>query len=360
MHVSCVTDLSEALFERWRCLHDADSARPGPFLHPAYARAVARVRPDVEVAVIVEGGRAVGFVPYQRSRFDVGGPVGSRLCDLAGAVVESGAAWDPRELGQAAGLRLLRLPHVPVTPWLRPCQGDPVAAPYLDLSGGFEAYRAEIVASGSDLVGQLRRKARRAERDVGPLRFQWHTTDDRVFEALLAWKRLQRKATRTPNILDLGWARALLEHVRTIEAPGFAGVLSALYIGDTLAAAHLGMRTHRVLHYWVPAYNQDLARYSPGLLCLMEVAMGAAGRDIERIDLGTGDERYKLRTSTGSLPVATVTVSTGMALRALSTALDGIRTWSRGTSLGDAAKTAGRALRRGSYALRSSLGSKAE
>src|SRR5690606_28472796 len=104
-----------------------------------------------------------------------------------------------------------------------------------------------------------------------------------------------------PNILHLPWARQLVEHLRTIEGERFAGVLSALYVGDTLAAAHFGIRTRRVLHYWIPAYNHELSRYSPGLLALVELARAASERGIERIDLGTGEERYKLRAATGAM-----------------------------------------------------------
>jgi CelD/BcsL family acetyltransferase involved in cellulose biosynthesis len=356
MYSKPVGALSPELFTLWEELHDADGGLSGPFLHPAYARAAGQVRDGVEIGVITNQDEVVGFLPYQRSRFGVGGPVGSRLCDVAGAFVKPGVQWSPEALVSGAGLRTLRLPGVPssMTAFQRFQRGG-VAAPVLDLSDGFEAYRQQRIDSGSSMISQIERKGRGLTRDVGPWRFEWQTTDDSVFDTLLAWKAAQRKQTGTPNILDLRWARAFVERLRRIDDEGFGGVLSALWVGDTLAAAHFGIRTRRVLHYWVPAYNHELGRYSPGLLALMELARAAAERGIQRIDLGIGEERYKLRAASGSFDMAVASVSTNTTLRAVNDALDHARVWSRGSKVGALVRAAGRGVTRGSYRVQSAL-----
>lgn len=356
MYSQPVDTLSPELLELWTELHEGDGGLSGPFLHPAYARTAGQVRDDVEVGVITQEEQVVGFLPFQRSRFGVGGPVGSRLCDVAGAIVRPDVSWSPEALVGGAGLRTLRLPGVPSSMTaFQPFQRGGRAAPVLDLSEGFEAYKEQRIISGSSLISQLGRKGRGLERDVGPWRFEWHTNDDAVFETLLAWKSAQRKATRTPNILHVPWARGLVERLRRVDGEGFAGVLSALWVGDTLAAAHFGIRTRRVLHYWIPAYNHELARYSPGLLALMELARAAPEHGIERIDLGTGEERYKLRAATGSMDLAVASVSTNAALRAVTDALDHTRAWSRGSKIGAVVRAAGRGVTRGSYRIQSAL-----
>jgi len=356
MYSEPIGTLSPELFELWEELHGAAEGLSGPFLHPAYARTAGQVRDDVEVGVITLEDEVVGFLPFQRSRFNVGGAVGARLCDVSGAIVRSGVTWNPEALVIGAGLRTLRLRGVPVsmTDFHRFQRGG-VAAPVLDLSDGFEAYRKGRIESGSSMISQIERKGRGLARDIGPWRFEWHTNDDSVLDTLLSWKAAQRRETRTPNILDLDWARAFIERLRRLDDEGFSGVLSALWAGDTLAAVHFGIRTRRVLHYWIPAYNHELARYSPGLLTLMELARAAAERGIQRIDLGTGEERYKLRAASGSVELAVASVSTSATFRAVNNAIDHARAWSQDSKIGAIMRAAGRRVTRGSYRIHSAF-----
>ena len=115
--------------------------------------------------------------------------------------------------------------------------------------------------------------------------------------------------TRSPNVFDLPWARQLLARLRLPQPDGFDGVLSTLYAGETLCAAHFGIRTGRVLHYWLSAYDEEFARCSPGLLLLMHIANEATERGIVRLDLGPGDEEYKLTFASGHQDVAIATAS---------------------------------------------------
>ena len=356
MYAQPVEALSSEHIARWLDLHDAGGGSSSPFLHPTYARIAGEVRGDVEVGIITSGDDVIGFVPFQRSLLDVGGPVGSRLCDMAGAIAEPLAQWDPQALARAAGLKTLRLPNVPMSASaFAPFQKARNEAPMLDLTNGFDAYRRASLESGSSFMKQLERKARKLAREVGPWRFVWHTEDDEVFHQLLAWKDAQRRATRTPNMLRLPWAQALVRLLRRERGERFGGVLSALYVGDTLAAAHFGLRTSNVMHYWIPAYNADLGAYSPGLLALMELARASAQRGIGRIDLGSGEERYKRRAATGALPMGVATVNTSATFQALNDTMDQIRVWSRASRMGEAVRATGRSVMRGSYLLRSML-----
>lgn len=355
-HSTPIGDLPAELLDRWRGLHDALGTGASPFLHPEYVRTVAEVRENVEVCVIVEDGEPAGFMPYQRGPLGVGYPVGGRLCDHSGAVVRQGLSWSPHELARASKLAALNLRNVHADDaHFGKTRQHPAEAPYLDLSHGFEAYRAANLRTGSSFIRQLERRRRKIESEVAPLRFCWHTHDDRVFEALMTWKSRQRNATRTPNVLDLPWARELVERLRRTRSDDLGGVLSALYSGDTLIAAHFGIRTRRVLHYWIPAYSDWHRHYSPGLLALLEMARAGAQRGISRIDLGVGDERYKGRAATGARPVVTATFSAGGAVGALVTAAVTARARSRASSADKLARAASRALLRASYALRAFL-----
>jgi CelD/BcsL family acetyltransferase involved in cellulose biosynthesis len=79
----------------------------------------------------------------------------------------------------------------------------------------------------------------------------------------------------------------------------FSGMLSAVYAGPHLLAAHFGLRAGPVLHWWFPVYDPDFGRLSPGWLLLIAVIDAAPELGIERIDLGRGLDDYKRRAMTG-------------------------------------------------------------
>jgi CelD/BcsL family acetyltransferase involved in cellulose biosynthesis len=81
-------------------------------------------------------------------------------------------------------------------------------------------------------------------------------------------------------------------------------VLSTLRIGDQLVAAHMGMRSHNVLHWWFPAYDKQFAKVSPGLILLLELTRTAAAMGIREIELGPGDEPYKELVANNQIMIA--------------------------------------------------------
>ena len=313
--LKCAGDLSASEWETWSCLQKSNACFDSAFYAPQYTQAVHHVRGDVEVGILCGAGERTGFLPFHRNRWNMGSPVGKHLTDFQGAIVAEDATWDAAALISGCGLRSWHFNHLPI--WQEPFQAfrrGVEESPYIDLANGYEAYERERRESGSSLFSQVHRKSRKIEREVGPLRFAWQTTDRKVFEALLSWKREQRMRSGMSNPFP-PWAIELLEHLRTVQGEDFAGLLSALYVGGELAAAHLGLRSEAVFHVWFPAYNRAVAKYSPGLILLLALARECASRGIRRIDLGKGDERYKTSTQTDSLSVAEGWVGVGVTAR---------------------------------------------
>ena len=112
------------------------------------------------------------------------------------------------------------------------------------------------------------------------------------------------------DIFSLRWPIELLERLN--EEPGveLRGQLSALYVGDRLAAVHQGLRSNHVLHSWFPAYDPSLAAWSPGMMLFVKLAREADSLGIERIDLGAGESVFKQ-----SLASAATTVASGAVTR---------------------------------------------
>jgi CelD/BcsL family acetyltransferase involved in cellulose biosynthesis len=149
----------------------------------------------------------------------------------------------------------------------------------------------------------MQRKARKLGREVGPVRLEVHVDDPAVLDQIIRWKSEQ---CRRANVYDFFSDEAAVRLVRDIantRVDGFEGLVSVLYAGDSIAAAHMGMRADQVLHWWFPGYEHSLSKYSPGGILLLELAQEIAELGVTTLDLGKGDDSYKLSFMTGAVPL---------------------------------------------------------
>lgn len=307
MRVSIVAprELGEAELATWRRFLADDPSLASPYLRPEFTRLVAEVRKDVRVAVVEDGGAVRAFLPFQR-RGRVGRPVAGGLSDCQALIAAPGWECDARALVRASGLAVFDFTHMRAgqrafAPFHRRVADSHVIALG---AGGFEGYARERKGAGHAVVAQTLSHARRLERRLGPLRFVLHDPDPRTLHRLIAWKRRQYRATGALDVFAHPWTVALLERLQATRAEGFAGVLSTLTAGDRLVAAHIGMRSPTVLHYWFPAYDGEHAKSAPGRILLLELIRASAAAGIGAIELGAGDEDYKRRFANGAVPVA--------------------------------------------------------
>jgi CelD/BcsL family acetyltransferase involved in cellulose biosynthesis len=266
---------------------------------------VAAERGGVEVGVLEDHGAPVGFFPFQRGGGNVGRPVGGMMSDFHGVIARQDVAWDPRQLLRGCGLAAWHFDHLLAsqTPFASD-HWSVTPSPYLDLSRGWEGYRADQLVSHGQSLKRAMRKLRYAEREGGPLRVELHTNRESVFQGLVKWKIEQYRRTGVTNVLAFRWTVALLERIRMADGEGFSGMMSALYMGDVLAAVLLSMRSYGVLHAWFSAYRPELAALSPGLVLWLELARLCPESGVRRIDLGKGPEEYKRRLMSGAIDVA--------------------------------------------------------
>jgi CelD/BcsL family acetyltransferase involved in cellulose biosynthesis len=322
--------LTPDLAATWSEIQRGNPALDSPFFCPEFTQAVAAVRNDVEIAVLEDGGKPRAFFPFQRYRRGLGIPVGGRLSDFHGVIAAEDYRWEMPELLRGCGLHVWHFHHLIGQKPSDAYRFTTEPSPYLDVAGGFEAYHSDLRQRRSaKSVGGVLYKARKIEREVGPLRFEMHTTDPRVLTQLFAWKRAQYQRTRETDPLSYPWTIALLERVLSDRSAAFAGVLSALYAGEHLAAVHLGLRSHAVFHFWFPTYNQDLAKYSPGQILLLEVAKESQASGIARIDLGKGRSRFKQELMSAATAVAEGCVDCSPTMWSLRRGLRDARVWLR-------------------------------
>ena len=289
---------------RWKEIQAAEPAFESPYFHPEFSQAVARVRRDVEVAVIKERGEAVGFFPFQRGPLNIGKPVGGKMSDYHGVIARSGTEIDAAELLQGCRLAGWDFDHLVTT---HPSFVQFVAArgesPYLDLSQGYEAYVAERKASGSGEIKEIGRKLRKCEREQGAVTFEMASGDEEVLDLLMQWKSTQLEQNGLTDIFAFPWTKALLKGIHRNGDETFGGLLTVLRLNGKPISILFSLRAAAVVHGWIFAYDRELAPYSPGSILLLKMAEAAQQHGIGKIDLGKGTERYKLSMASAATPV---------------------------------------------------------
>lgn len=169
-------------------------------------------------------------------------------------------------------------------------------------------------------MSQFRRKKRKIESQIGPLRHESNIRDRAIIDTCIRWKSKQHEQSEADRIFRHQWVRDLLDKILDADGDDFAPALSVTYAGDQIAAVHFGMRCRNLLHAWFPTYNVELSEFSPGFLHWIETMKSSQSTGISRIDLGKGNEHYKTRFMSGAVTVQQGTVdlhsSTALARRA--------------------------------------------
>ncbi|MFI7701643.1 GNAT family N-acetyltransferase [Nonomuraea sp. NPDC049480] len=309
--------LTAAELDAWHALRAANPALDSPYFHPGFAAAVHAGGRDVHVAV--GAGNGV-FLPHHREGRLLR-PVGWPGADFQGPIAAAGAAFQPLDLlGNGAGAYEFDhlLEEAPgFDRWVisrRP-------SPYLDVTGGLTGYLGRASRSGKDNMGQARRRAAKAGRELGTVRFEADSTDATALKQVIELKRAQYAATGAKDYFAEPDRVRLLENLLRTRGTDFGGVLSTLHAGEHLLAAHFGLRSGAVLHWWFPVYDPAYARLSPGWILLRELVAAAPALGIARIDLGRGEDEYKRRAKTGESVVCQGIVTRNPARRAAASAL---------------------------------------
>jgi len=298
------SDLDAGLMARWVALQSADPALASPYFSPEFTASVGRLRTDARVTVIEDGGRVVGFFPFQVGRFGRGRPIGGALSDFHGLIAERDAAIPAVELLRLSGLTVWEFDHLVAScRSLGGVVGQQSVSPVMDLSSGYEAYAEGRRAAGSEQIKKTGTLARKLEREHGPAEFAARVTDTAALECLMGWKSQQCMETGTIDVFGVDWTRRLLYDLQQMESPAFGGMLSTLTVRGKLVAAHFGMRSCSTWHYWFPSYHHEFGKFSPGLVLLLRMAQAANELRLTRIDLGKGDSFYKSRLANAGTPL---------------------------------------------------------
>jgi len=330
----------------WREIQNqAKSLQSGLFC-AELVQMVDRHRAGLEVALIENRNRCVGFFPFYRDRWNFARPFAGPLTDFQGVVAALDEPLDIRELLRSCNLNGWSFDHLLAEQQaFRPYHVIQGESPYMDLSRGFEAYRTNRRNARSDELKEALRKSRKIQRELGALRFEPYVQKEAALNQLLKWKAEQLHRTKAKNSLSSAWISSLMREVITTRTPEFAGMLSAIYVGDQLAAATLGVRSRNVLHGWVTAYDRKFAKYSPGLILLTQLGQAAENLGVHRIDMGKGSEPYKRSFGSGGTPLAEGVVDLGFVGSLVRTNLLRAKQWIKSSRLAAPADSVRKAFR---------------
>ncbi|MEM7426852.1 MAG: GNAT family N-acetyltransferase [Pseudomonadota bacterium] len=315
------SDLGPGELEAWSELRSRDQRFDSPCFSSGFTLAVAQARDDIEVAILEADGAIRGVFPFHRVRRETAHPVGEILSEMHGIIAEPGLDWDPLALIRQCGLESWKFDHLLASQeQFQPFHRAIDDSAYMDISGGYDAYLAERRAAGSSVARNAARKARKMEREIGPLRFELHDEAAGTLLQLIALKKEQLRLQGFSDMFRQPWIGNLMEIVNRTETAGFSGLLSSLYAGDRLTAIVLNLRSGPVLASWIPSFDPAFSRYSPGLVLHLKLAEAASRQGITRIDLGRGENQMKTSLRSAGIPLALGAVEIGFVRRELTNA----------------------------------------
>ena len=232
MNVRSVTfdQLTSDEIVAWSDIQCAEPLLASPYFRPEFTQCAAQVRNDIEIAVLEDAGRPVGFLPFQRTKRNIGRPVAELVSDFQGVIAPANVTYDPLELLRGCGLAAFYFDHLlPQQSAFAPYIWRYADSPIIDLTDGMEAY---VARANKHLISEYGQKLRELVRDVGPVRYVHHDPNPNIVATLLAWKREQYDRTGVPDIFDYPWVRNLLDRILAHQSEDFASVVSVLYAGD--------------------------------------------------------------------------------------------------------------------------------
>ncbi len=289
----------------WADWRRADADLVSPYFSPLWPSAVARVRSDVRIAVFLkDNGRTTGFLPVQRPSRHVLQAAGGPLCDYQGAIGAADQMPGIQALLEATGAGRYDFANLLAKqPVFARHAREVHVSRVINLEGGYETYQQKRRASGSSENKRARKRARKLEREAGPLCLQTHCREEALFEQLIGWKRAQYRRTGQTDIFTRPWALDLVRNLFAQNDADLHAELFALHAGDQLAALNLCLRSGPVLHCWFIAHEPALSHFSPGLILFEKMIEHLSNAGMHELDLGAGDYRFKRNLANAARPL---------------------------------------------------------
>jgi hypothetical protein len=201
-----------------------------------------------------EAEQVIGFFAFQRVGKHESLPPAYGITGAEGAIADPREVWDPSELIRHCGLESWAFDHLVPSAALEPYYTHLRNTCFIDVGHGFEQYARERRDAGSKQFGELERKARKLEREVGSVEFTMHSGDPELLRTLCGGSLSSFARTNFVDRFRIPWVVDVVERVHATQTQEFTGVLSVLRVDDEPVAMNMGLRSHSALEIWFPTY----------------------------------------------------------------------------------------------------------
>jgi CelD/BcsL family acetyltransferase involved in cellulose biosynthesis len=280
-------ELGEAELTLWRQFQRDDDRLANPFLSPEFIQAKARHLPGHFVAVMQEGARTVGFLPFQR--------LGQNVANIRAFVGESDTQWDVNDVLRACGVAVFeyedlvsfqqgafKTRHAVVKP-----------TPMVDISAGWETWLKN--KKSSSRFKRLLRKERNLVRDLGDIEFEPRSNDHAALDRFMDWKSQHFDRTGHANRFANPAYRAMVHDLLDTPTDEFFMSFLTLGVAGRTMAMEVCLNANEYVGAWQTTHDPDpeLDKYSTGMILSVKNVEASAAWGAKRIDLGIGANPYK-------------------------------------------------------------------
>ncbi len=295
--VFSLAELPADLKQKWCDVLALNPGLGGPCFHPDLFSAVGQHYPSIFVAVLGTGDQ-LGFLPFSRE--------GSRrlalpvpFCDYQAVIAAAGQRWNVDQVLSEINLQAWDFEHLVGAENLDFAHAflKPGGSSRIDLRNGSDAYFAKVCSRNVSFRNLLNKRDQ-LEKKHGSVRFVLEDQSGVPLESIIRWKAERFNGGQPPDVR----MRLVFDSLK--ESSKLSPVTSALYAGDTLVAAHFGLRFGGVLHYWMPGFNATFRRFTPGHLLVYQLLTHLDQLGCQILDFGPGGESYKQYFSNSTLPVS--------------------------------------------------------
>jgi CelD/BcsL family acetyltransferase involved in cellulose biosynthesis len=284
---------------RWAELQAETGGLDNPFCSASFAKSVGEVDEPARVAVISDGPSIVGFLPFRPGRLGSGRPLAAGIAGCHPLLYRPGSGLSWREVLAGCHMTMWSFDNL-VAPACPTVATTTIPSHVIDLTDGYERYLAAAAVRSKRYFNWLRRKRQRIERELGEIRFTSGLDDPAGLDALIRWKSDQYRRSGRPDPFARPWVLALVHRLDDSRRPDCTGYLSVMRAGDHVLAVDFSLHSRSVYAGWFVSYNTEFAAYSPGAVRWLSVLEKAAALGLSTVDLGPGDQDYKLRMATGT------------------------------------------------------------
>jgi CelD/BcsL family acetyltransferase involved in cellulose biosynthesis len=275
------------------------------------------------VCVADAGGKSVMLLPLGIHRqFGVSFLtfLGGIVSDYHAPIVEAkfAATLDAASFAEMLSRIFAQLPRADVLALERmPASLDGVRNPFAYLPRAKHVWSAHMAVLGTSFEDFKRRRSAKIFLDskrqwrrlseIAPTRLEIAATPSAIAEMLDALARQKRRRWRETGARDLFGISGYLAFYQMLAnrfvAPGLIH-LSALRVGDTIVATHLGAVFRSRFYYLMPGFESgDWVRFSVGRLLMQSLLEWGISAGLSEFDLTVGDEIYKDKWADQSVPL---------------------------------------------------------